>query len=101
MLRRNSSLSSLSSISSGSPDDIDELDWTEGELVAVNAAYADIVEQADCMGTPFVGPPPSQLTHNVARALCREDGWRHTLRNTRAKILECGAPCSLVLLIER
>jgi hypothetical protein len=91
MLRRNSSLSSISSLASSSPDDIDELDWTAEELSAVETAYNTIHDQAERMGTPFVGPPPSQLTHNVARALCRQDGWRHTLRATRAKILECGA----------
>ena len=39
--------------------------------------------------TPFIGTPPSQLLHAIARACKRvyKDEWRHSIAHTRTKAL--------------
>lgn len=40
--------------------------------------------------TPFIGTPPSQLLHAIARACKRvyRDEWRHSIAHTRAKAFQ-------------
>ncbi|GAA5987185.1 hypothetical protein JCM10908_001852 [Rhodotorula pacifica] len=128
LLRRNSSLSSMASSIDGERDDEDEDDpeWTVEEEDLVRRTYEAFLMKHATIEAPFArtGPPPSNFTNMVARAILRggarvpparrsaaarkatffsasspsesmdvsdselrSDRWRHTLRNTRLKIL--------------
>ncbi|GAA5877657.1 hypothetical protein JCM3774_005373 [Rhodotorula dairenensis] len=125
LLRRNSSLSSMASSFDGEGDDDDEEeeeDWTSAEEDLVRRTYEAFLTKHATIEAPFArtGPPPSNFTNMVARAVLRGGArmpparrsaaarkatffsdsaetsdadsrstgkWRHSLRNTRLKIL--------------
>ncbi|BGP49326.1 hypothetical protein JCM10450v2_005214 [Rhodotorula kratochvilovae] len=75
LLRRNSSLSSVSSSVMGEDDD-EEQDWTPEEEEQVRRIYDACLAKHALTEAPFPqnGPPPSNFTNMVARAVLRAAG---------------------------
>ncbi|GAA6053411.1 hypothetical protein JCM3770_002313 [Rhodotorula araucariae] len=75
LLRRNSSLSSVSSSVMGDDDD-EEQDWTAAEEEQVRRIYDACLAKHALTEAPFplTGPPPSNFTNMVARAVLRSAG---------------------------
>lgn len=115
LLRRNSSMSSVSSSVGGDDDDEMDEEWTEEEKERLRTAFDEAVESVDHAPFSQAGPPPSNLTHVVARNVIanakstrsagpravtsgaedasRNDAvqsWRHGLKSTRQKLLTLG-----------
>ncbi|GAA5942786.1 hypothetical protein JCM1841_000982 [Sporobolomyces salmonicolor] len=87
LLRRNSSLSSVSS-SVADDDDDDTPEWTQDEEEKVRTIYDACLAQHSLTEAPFplTGPPPSNFTNTVARAVLRLNGpGRVTRASTRAR----------------
>jgi hypothetical protein len=90
----------MSSVSSDFSDDdnnpfsgqYEELEWTEQEEAVLVSSLQHYTDLALRCSTPFVGLPPAQLTHAIARAVIATEGpnWRHSLKNTRSKMLSLG-----------
>ncbi|GAA5862214.1 hypothetical protein JCM1840_001679 [Sporobolomyces johnsonii] len=87
LLRRNSSLSSVSS-SVADDDDDNAPEWTPEEEEKVRTIYDACLAKHSLTEAPFplTGPPPSNFTNTVARAVLRSNGpGRVTRASTRAR----------------
>ncbi|GAA5922878.1 hypothetical protein JCM3775_006167 [Rhodotorula graminis] len=85
LLRRNSSLSSVSS--SVVEDDEDEQEWTHDEEEQVHRVYDACLAKHALTEAPFPanGPPPSNFTNMVARAVLRAAGGSGRAAARRAR----------------
>ncbi|GAA5916884.1 hypothetical protein JCM8208_005442 [Rhodotorula glutinis] len=85
LLRRNSSLSSVSS--SVVEDDEDEQEWTHDEEEQVQRVYDACLAKHALTEAPFPanGPPPSNFTNMVARAVLRAAGGSGRAAARRAR----------------
>ncbi|KAK4049553.1 hypothetical protein OIV83_004050 [Microbotryomycetes sp. JL201] len=85
LLRRNSSLSSVSSSVAGDEDHDDSQVWTEEEKRVLKEMFDEFV-MSNPARAPFneAGPPPSNLTHSVAKAVIKTGPARMTRSATKA-----------------
>ncbi|KAM0786656.1 hypothetical protein ACM66B_002105 [Microbotryomycetes sp. NB124-2] len=85
LLRRNSSLSSVSSSVAGDDDVDDSQVWTEEEKRVLKEMFDEFVTSNPARA-PFneAGPPPSNLTHSVAKAVIRTGSTRMTRSASKA-----------------
>ncbi|BGP25621.1 proteophosphoglycan ppg4 [Rhodotorula toruloides] len=86
LLRRNSSLSSVAS-SAQDDDDEDEPEWTAEEEEKVRMVYDACLAKHATTQAPFPlnGPPPSNFTNTVARAILRTYGDEKRAGTRRSK----------------
>ncbi|BGP09159.1 hypothetical protein JCM10049v2_005018 [Rhodotorula toruloides] len=86
LLRRNSSLSSVAS-SVQDEEDEDEPEWTAEEEEKVRLVYEACLSKHFTTEAPFplTGPPPSNFTNTVARAILRTYGDERRAGTRRSK----------------
>ncbi|KZT22063.1 hypothetical protein NEOLEDRAFT_1181269 [Neolentinus lepideus HHB14362 ss-1] len=72
--------------SNGDDADAPEVEWTADHVLRLQRTLDALPSH---VLTPFTGPvPPSNLLDKIAKALAEHADWPHSLRATRAKIVE-------------